>query len=64
MSWKAQQDMRRLEGRAVNLALADGTRIDDASLVSARGSTLWIFRNGADTFVPVGDVVDVWESAA
>ncbi|MDQ1489336.1 MAG: hypothetical protein QOJ23_1850 [Actinomycetota bacterium] len=59
--------LRILEGHQVSLALADGSRIDDSQLVSAgrsRVPTIWIFVNGTDTFVPLGDVVDVWETAA
>lgn len=54
-----------LEGRRVNLALADGSRLDDCELVSAgRGTaTLWLFVNGDDVFVPVTDVTDAWEAA-
>jgi hypothetical protein len=56
-----------LEGRQVGVALSDGTRIDDAQLVSSgRGQmrTLWVFTNGEDAFVPLLAVVDVWEAAA
>jgi hypothetical protein len=55
-----------MEGQQVCLALADGSRIDDCSLVSAgRGqvATLWIFASGRDTFVRAADVVDVWPCA-
>jgi hypothetical protein len=55
-----------LEGRQVSVALRDGCRIDDCQLVCApraRAETLWLFSNGADLFVSVGDVVDVWEVA-
>ncbi len=55
-----RRELRRLEGRAVHLSLADGSRLDDVALVSARRVTLWIFDNGRDVFVPVADVVDVW----
>lgn len=54
--------LQTLEGRAVNLALADGSRIDDAVLVSSRTSKAWIYCNGVDAFVPLSDLVDVWES--
>ena len=56
-------DLRTLEGRQVGLSLADGTRIDDATLVSARPSrgTLWLFSGGADVFVHAAAVVDAWE---
>jgi hypothetical protein len=54
-----------LEGRRVSLALTDGSRLDDCELVSAgRGnSTLWLYVNGGDLFVPVSDITDAWEAA-
>ncbi len=54
-----------LEGRRVNLALTDGSRLDDCELVSAGHgtATLWVFVNGDDLFVPVADVTDAWEAA-
>jgi hypothetical protein len=58
--------LRCLEGRHVSVALADGSRIDDCELVSAghqRMHSLWIYVNGTDVFVPLGDVIDLWESA-
>ena len=58
--------VRELEGRQVSLALVDGSRIDDCSLVSVgrgRTTTVWIFTNGEDAFVDASDVVDVWETA-
>jgi len=56
-----------LEGQQVSVALRNGSRIDDCQLVSAgraATTTLWLFSNGADVFVPLGDVVDVWEAQA
>jgi hypothetical protein len=56
--------LRALEGRRVSLALADGSRIDDGQLVSAgrpQLQTIWVFVNGNDTFLPLRDVLDVWE---
>ena len=56
-----------LEGRRVCVALRDGTRIDDCQLVSAgrtTTTTLWLFSNGSDVFIPYGDVTDVWETIA
>ncbi len=56
--------LRRLEGREVSLALGDGSRIDAAALMSAgqdAGSTVWLFSNGSDLFIPASDVRDAWE---
>ena len=56
-----------LEGRRVSLALRDGSRIDDAQLVSSgRGDvrTVWVFTNGIDAFLPLSEVVAVWEPLA
>jgi hypothetical protein len=66
MSPTALRTLRHLEGRHVALALMDGSRLDDCELVSAarRGSaTLWLIDGDADRFVPVADVLDVWETA-
>lgn len=54
-----------LEGQRVNLALIDGSRLDDCELVSAGHGhpTLWLFVNGSDVFVRVSDVTDAWEAA-
>jgi hypothetical protein len=55
---------RCLEGRRVSVALIDGSRIDDCELVSAGQhglQSLWLYTNGADTFVPLVDVADLWE---
>ena len=55
------------EGRWASVALDDGTRIDDCQLVTAgrHGTrTAWIFANGADRFVPLHRITDVWEDAA
>ena len=54
-----------LEGRQVDIALRDGSRIDDSKLVSAGLNTalsVWLVENGDDTFVDVEDIVDMWES--
>ena len=56
--------IRGLEGRHVSVALADGSRLDDCELVSAGRhgvDSLWLYADGADTFVPLGDVTGVWE---
>ena len=61
-------ELRSLEGRRVGVVLRDGSRIDDAQLVSSgRGNvrTLWVVpANEVDTFVQLSDVVDVWEAVA
>ncbi len=62
MTAQQQQEMRRLEGRVVHLALADGSRYDEVSLVSAGRRTIWVFFNGEDAFVPASQVIDVWEA--
>ncbi len=62
MTANQRRQMRELEGRSVHLALADGSRIDDAMLVSAGTKTVWVYTNGDDRFVPAADVVDVWEA--
>jgi hypothetical protein len=64
---KATADLRALEGRSISLSLVDGSRIDDCQLVSAgrhRSRTIWIFADGQDRFVPIPDVVDVWEAVS
>jgi hypothetical protein len=53
-------ELRRLEGVGVHLALTDGSRLDDVSLISMRGRSLWIFDGGEDIFVPLADVIDFW----
>jgi hypothetical protein len=56
--------IRHLEGQRVGVALVDGSRLDDCDLVSAGrqgAESLWLFSNGADTFVTIGEVTDVWE---
>jgi hypothetical protein len=67
MSQERMSELRSLEGRQVSVALSDGSRIDDCQLVSAGRPgvrTLWVFSNGSDTFLPLPDVVDVWEPRA
>lgn len=64
MTIEKRRELRRFEGSSVSLALADGSRLDDVSLVSARGMTLWIFACGEDRFVPVTSVVDAGPSAS
>ena len=57
--------MRALEGHRVGLALRGGSRIDDCQLVAlgrSRVRTAWIY-DGGDEFVPLDDIVDLWEVA-
>lgn len=56
--------LRDLEGREVGLSMADGSRLDAVTLVSAgRGGTpmVWIYAGGIDVFVPRPHVIDAWE---
>ena len=62
MTVQRRRELRRLEGLSVNLALVDGSRLDDVSLVSAHGVNVWIFDGGEDLFVPVTKVIDFWPS--
>ena len=64
MTARQRSKLRSLQGRKVHLALADGSRIDDVSLVSAGTRTVWVFANGEDAFIPVVEVVDAWESTS
>jgi hypothetical protein len=62
---QAVEELRKFEGRQVSVAVADGSRIDDCSLVSAgrgRADTVWVFVNGGDIFIRLADVVAVWEA--
>ena len=55
---------RHLEGHRAGVALADGSRLDDCQLISAGrdgARSLWLYANGADTFVTMLEVADVWE---
>jgi hypothetical protein len=57
--------LRELEGREVSLALADGSRLDAVTLISAGGGrtpTVWLFAQGIDVFLPRWSVVAVWEA--
>ena len=66
MDAQQRNHLAALEGRRVSLALRGDVRIDDCQLVSAgRGQlkSLWVFTNGQDAFIPVSEVVDLWEAA-
>lgn len=56
--WEA----RKLEGRMVHVALVNGARVDDGALISVGSRSVWVFVNGGDEFLPVDDVLAVWES--
>jgi hypothetical protein len=66
MSLNRIQELKALEGRRVGIAVRGGVRIDECELISAgrgRARTLWVFAEGNDAFVPIDDVIDVWEAA-
>ena len=57
--------LRELEGREVSLALADGSRLDAVTLISAgrgRTPTVWLFAQGIDVFLPRRCVIAAWEA--
>jgi len=63
---RERSELKQLEGHRVSLALADGSRIDDCELVSVGGGRrghLWVHANGADSFVPLSKVADIWEAS-
>ncbi len=60
MTGTRQFDVQKLEGRTVNVALADGSVLDHVPLVLARRNTLWVVLDGEDTFVPLDRVVSIW----
>ena len=65
MAKQQQRRLQSIEGRQVNVALRDGSRIDDCNLVSSGRNcvdNLWLFTNGQDVMVALDDVVDVWET--
>lgn len=66
MAELSTQQFRALEGHRVGLALVDGSRIEDCLLVCAPRhglSTVWVLLpDGADAFVPLGAVTEVWET--
>ena len=64
MTAERRRELHRFEGSRISLALADGSRLDDVQLVSARGMKLWLFAGGNDRFVPVSQVIDAWPSDA
>jgi hypothetical protein len=66
MTIEALSPMHLLEGRHVNVALRDGSGIDDCQLVSVHrpgAQTVWLFVDGIDVFLPVAAIVACWEAA-
>jgi hypothetical protein len=64
MSSARIDQLKVLEGRQVGIALRDGSRIDDCQLISVGRSgvhSMWIFTQGLDVFLPLNDLIDVWE---
>lgn len=57
-----QLNVEKLQGRTVNVAMADGSVLDRVPLVLARRNTLWVVRDGEDVFIPLDRVVDVWHA--
>ncbi|MDQ3946696.1 MAG: hypothetical protein M3357_16400 [Actinomycetota bacterium] len=59
---------RSLEGRRVGMTLTGGARIEDCQVICAPRhgtSTLWVLLpEGADAFVPLAAVVEIWEVAS
>ena len=67
MAEQTTTNLRSYEGEQINIALRDGTRLDDCNLVSGgrnRLDNLWLFVNGEDLFVPRCDVVDIWQTSS
>jgi hypothetical protein len=61
---RGRPQLGELEGRRVSVALDDGSRIDDCQLVAFgrhNVATVWLVADGADLFIPVTRVVDIWE---
>ncbi len=61
---KGDTALREFQGRDVNVALDDGSRLDGCQLMSAdraRANTVWLFVEGSDVFVPLARVVAVWD---
>jgi hypothetical protein len=65
MTQQRLDDLKRLEGHHVGLALVDGSLIDDWELVSVGGGapdTAWVWNmKSSHAFVPLGQVADFWE---
>ena len=62
MRSRKQFDVQKLQGRAVNVALVDGSVLDRVALLLARQNRLWVVIDGDDTSIPLDRVVDVWDA--
>ncbi len=62
MGTEQRRNLHKLEGLTVHVSLIDGSRLDEVALISARRRTLWIFANGEDSFLPIDQVIDIWEA--
>ncbi len=65
-----QVRLRGFERYLVSVSLRDGSHLDDCLLVSASrpgtpgAATVWLFNETGDVFVPVSEVVEVWERSS
>ena len=67
MAEQIHQTLRHLEGRQVGLVLTDGSSILEAQLISAGRpglSSVWVLIDGADNFIPLLAVTQVYEISA
>lgn len=56
------KDLCSLQGRRVSVALSDHSCVDGAILQGVLdGDRLWLHADGADVFVALDEVLDVWE---
>lgn len=65
MTSQRRTQLRSLEGRSVNVALPDGSRIDGGHLIAVgrhQADVVWLFVDGTDAFLQADDIVEVWEA--
>ena len=65
MTARQEARLHDLQGRALGFRFADGSRVDDATLVSVSTSVLhtaWICAGGEDLLVPLAEIIDYWEA--
>ena len=60
-SGMTREHLLPLQGRLVNVALADRSRLDGALLAGVIGEQIWLHAHGEDVFVAFDEVLDVWE---